>query len=256
MSVRPLACCLLVALAACTSASPARESFTIYAASSLQDALPDLADAFAATDGGARPVLAFDGSSRLRAQIELGAPADLFLSADEATAASLIDHGLAAERSVVIAANRVVLVVPSSGGRVARWQQLAAAGTRIVTADDAVPITHYAQLAVARLAGLPDAPTGFAAAYRRNVVSHEDNVRAVLAKVELGEADAALVYASDALSSTAVTVVPLPIADVNASYAGVLVRNAPHPDVARRFLGWLSTADALMILRAHGFSVP
>jgi len=251
-----LAGCLLVALGACTSTSAGSRSIRVGAASSLQDVLPDLADAYARTDAGVTITMAFDGSSRLRAQIELGAPADLFLSADEENAVALADAGRGSGDPVAYAGNRIVLVVPDNGSAVERWQELAASGTSIVAADEGVPITHYAELVVQRLAARPDAPPGFAEAYRANVVSHEDNVRAALAKVELGEADAALVYATDALAAPDVDVVSLPATDVVAGYWGLALRGAgPNPD-ARAFLAWLLSPAAQAIFAAAGFGPP
>jgi molybdate transport system substrate-binding protein len=256
LKVASLAVCLVLALGACAGATAGTRSISVFAASSLQGVLPELANAYARTDAGVAITMAFDGSSRLRAQIELGAPADLFLSADEGNAVALAAAGRASGEPVPYAANRIVLVVPRDGSPVARWQDLATVGTRIVAAGDAVPITHYAELVVQQLAARPGAPPGFVQAYRRNVVSREDNVRAALAKVELGEADAALVYATDARASVRVMAVPLPPNSVTATYWGLALAGSARSVGAATFLAWLRSPVAQAILAAHGFSPP
>ena len=109
----------------------------------------------------------------------------------------------------------------------------------MIAAGDDVPITKYALQVVANLAKQPDAPAGFAAAYAANIVSKEDNVKAVIAKIELGEGDAGIVYVTDARASTKVTTVPVPdAANVPATYAGVVVKASGQTSSAHAFLDW------------------
>jgi molybdate transport system substrate-binding protein len=131
---------------------------------------------------------------------------------------------------------------------------LAAAGVRIVAAAAGVPITRYADEALAQLAlTMPD-PEAFAAAVAANVVSREDNVRAALAKVELGEGDAAVVYRSDAASSERVRQIAWPEAvEVSADYAAVQVSDRP---LAAGFVAWLAEDEALAIISSNGLEVP
>jgi molybdate transport system substrate-binding protein len=134
---------------------------------------------------------------------------------------------------------------------------LARTGVRIVAAGDAVPITGYADALVTKLATLDGYPAGFAAGYAANVVSREDDVSAVLAKIELAEGDAAIVYRTDALVSDGVSIVDIPPeANVAASYAGVVVKSSTHPREARAFLEWLTAERAQTILASHGYSPP
>ena len=114
----------------------------------------------------------------------------------------LVDAGLAAGEPIPFAGNRLALVVPAGNpAGITSPFDLARPGVRLVGAGTTVPITKYAAQMVGMLAGLPGAPHDFAAAVEANVVSREDNVRAVLAKVELGEGDAAIVYATDATAA-------------------------------------------------------
>jgi molybdate transport system substrate-binding protein len=245
----------LLVLAACRAESVDRPPLRVLAASSLQDVLP-LLEAVYRADGTTLET-SFNGSSRLRVQIEQGAAADVFLSADARNVEALVAAGLADGVGVLFAANRLVLVVPRSAepGGVASWTDLAAEGMRIVTAGDEVPIARYTDELVGRLASSEGAPAGYRAAYEANVVSLEDNVRAVLAKVEIGEADAAFVYATDAAASDAVRTLPLPHGTEVATECWALVlAGARSPAAARTFVAWLVGDEAQQVLVDHGFT--
>ena len=134
---------------------------------------------------------------------------------------------------------------------------LAKPGVKVIAAGDEVPITKYALQLVDNLAREPGYPADFAAAYGRNVVSKEDNVKAVIGKVELGEGDAAIVYATDAKASTKVTTVDIPEgANVPASYAGAVIGASSHQEAAKAFLGWLTSPDGQAVLSSFGFLAP
>ena len=133
---------------------------------------------------------------------------------------------------------------------------LAKGGVKVIAAGDDVPITTYARKLVQNLAVQPAAPGGFDLAYEANVVSREDNVQAVVAKVELGEGDAAIVYATDAAASGKVDSVRITpeTANVTATYAGVVVvRTLPQQAYATEFLHWLAGPDGAAILEGFGF---
>ena len=208
----PLALAALLLAGCAQSASDSgTESITVYAAASLQDAFEAAAAAYE-EETGVEIVLSFDASSALRTQISEGAPADLFASADTANPQQLVDAGLTDGDARIFAANGLAIVVPADGtGGVHWWQGMADPGVRVIAAGEDVPITGYATELVEALAALPEAPDGFAAVYRSNIVSREDNVRAVLAKIEAGEGDVAIVYETDAASTDAATTIPFPL---------------------------------------------
>jgi molybdate transport system substrate-binding protein len=199
-----------------------------------------------------------DSSAALETQIEQGAPADVFLAADTTNPKKLVDAGLSAGEAVVFAGNRLTIVVPSDNpGGVTKPADLGKPGLKVVAAGDEVPITTYAKQLVANIAKQPDTPAGFEAAYAANVVSKEDNVKAVIGKIELGQGDAGIVYVTDATGSTKVTTVDVPDAvNVPARYAGVVVGASTHQEPARTFLGWLTSADGQAILASFGFLPP
>ena len=258
---------LLVAVAvavaaACGTASSgdvsAHVELTVYAAASLKSALEEIAPAYGQAAPGISLNVSTAASAALRGQIEQGAPADEFLSADTAQPAALRDAGLAAGDARTFAGNRLTIIVPTADpAGIDTPADLARSGVKIVAAGDAVPITRYAGELVAKLAAINGYPAGFAEAYAANVVSREDDVKAVVAKIELAEGDAAIVYRTDALASEAVATLDVPPeANVAASYAAVVVKASTHPAEASAFLGWLTGSEGQAILASHGFSPP
>jgi molybdate transport system substrate-binding protein len=251
----------LVAVAACSAAAPqttATGSLTVFAAASLKSAFTDLQGAWATKHPNTSLVFSFDASSALEAQIEQGAPADVFASADTSNPEKAVDHGFAQAPLTRFAGNLLTLVTPiDNPAHLQTPADLARPGVRIVAAGDNVPITTYANHVVANLAALPGYPPGFAEAVPRNVVSKEDNVRAVLTRVELGEADAGIVYVTDAKTSTKVGTIPIPEgANVPATYAAVVVSKSANQFTAAEFVHWLADADAQAVLGRYGFLRP
>lgn len=223
---------------------------TVFAAASLSDVLDELAGHWAASHPGVELVTTMGASNVLATQITEGAHADVFLSADRQRPAELVEAGLASGEPVVFAFNRLVIVAPRDSGRVIGAMDIAQPGVRLVAAGPGVPITRYADEVVAQLATMASDPAAFQESVAANVVSREDNVRAALAKVELGEGDAAIVYATDAQASDRVRVIPLPEAvDVTTEYAAVQIGDG----AAAEFIDWLRGPEAAQILAAAGF---
>jgi molybdate transport system substrate-binding protein len=242
-----------------TGAAPAQSiELTVYAAASLKDAVEALVGAYATVEPEITVTVSTGASSALRAQIEQGAPADVFLSADTKQPNALVAAGLTVGEGDIFAGNGLAIIVPSANpAAIATPADLARPGVKIVAAGDAVPITTYASELVTKLAAVDGYPSGFAEAYAANVVSREDDVKAVVAKVELGEGDAAIVYRTDAVASTAIATIAIPpAAEVAASYAGVVVGASRRLEAACAFLDWLGGSDAQAILSSFGFSPP
>lgn len=254
-------------VAACSTASSANSSsgpgpesieLTVYAAASLKGALEAVRTAYEAAVPGTTILLATDSSSTLRTQIEQGAPADLFLSADVQNPAALVDAGLTDGGAVDFAGNAVVVIVPTANpAGIETPADLAAPGIKVIAAGAEVPITTYAQQAVTALAREPGYPADFATRYAANIVSREDNAKAVIAKIELGEGDAAIVYATDALASAKVGTIRIPpTANVPVAYAGVVVKASAHPAAGHQFLAWLVGPGGQAVLTRFGFLPP
>jgi molybdate transport system substrate-binding protein len=251
-------CMPLPALAPPPSQGATLPSLTVFAAASLTKPFTIMGQAWAAQHAGSTLTFSFDASSALRAQIEQGAPVDVFASADLKHPQALIDECLAPAPIITFASNHLVIVVPKANpAGITSPADLAKPGVRIVAAGPDVPITKYAEQVIDNLAAQPDAPAGYAAAVHANIVSREDNVAAVLSKIELGEGDAGIVYVSDAASSTAVSTVEIPAAvNLLATYGAVEVAATTVPDGAAAFLGYLTGPEAQAILAQYGFLPP
>lgn len=255
-------------------AGPAAQAttVTVFAAASLKTAMQAAIAAYAPSAAAVQVELATDSSAALRARIEQGAPADLFLSADTANAQALVDSGAAGGPVVPFAGNALALVVPiGNPAAIVSPADLARPGVRVMAAGNAVPITRYATRLIERLASLPGYPRDFVARYGANVASREDNVAALVTKVGLGEGDAGIAYATDALvAATSVTSVPLPSeAQVRVTYGAVVLAGPSQGSgssggssagtrsraAARAFLTWLTGAEGQRILARFGFLV-
>ncbi len=238
--------------------SVASAPLTVYGAASLSGVLAKLKVAWEAANPGSTLTISTDSSAALETQIEQGAPADVFLSADTANPKKLVNGSLADGAAVAFAGNLLTIVVPAGNpAHIAAPTDLAKPGVKIIAAGDDVPISKYARQVVANLAKAPGAPTGFEAAYAANVISKEDNVKAVIAKIELGEGDAGIVYGTDAKTSTRVSTIAIPPeANVPATYAGVVVKASAHPADAHAFLNWVAGPDGQAILATFGFLPP
>ena len=243
--------------AASLSAAPPA-SLTIYAAASLKAALAKVKTAYQAANPGTTLTISTDASSALEVKIEQSAPADIFLSADTSNPQKLVDKGLTVGGATKFAGNLLTVIVPASNpAGLQTPKDLARIGVKIIAAGDAVPITKYANVLVANLAKEPGYPADFAAKYTANIASKEDNVSAVVAKIELGEGDAGIVYVTDAKTSTKVgTVTVPPTANVPATYGGVVVKTSPSPAAAQAFVTWLAGPDGQAILAGFGFLPP
>lgn len=237
------------------AASRAPVDLTVLAAASLRDAFVGVGEAYRADTPGVTLTFSFDASSALRVQVEQGAPVDVFASADTASPQALVDAGLGVGPVTPFARNRLTIVVPTDNpAAIEDPRDLARQGVRIVGAGEAVPISKYVDACLEKLAALPGYPSGYAAAVGANLVSREDNVRAALTKVELGEADAAFVYVTDAAASDAVEEVAIPdAASVEATYGAVAIGASTHPAEAAAFIAWLGGPRGAAVLARFGF---
>jgi molybdate transport system substrate-binding protein len=225
---------------------------TVFAASSLGDALQELGRRFAQEHRGATVAFNFAGSQELRTQLEHGARADVAAFADELQLQTLVREGLAGPPSI-FARNQPALIVPKGNPAGLRSLRDLPRARRIVFGDPSVPVGAY----TARVLDAADARygPGFRQAVEARVVSRELNVRQVLAKVSLGEADAAIVYRTDALAArnTVETVVIPAELNVEAAYPIAALRNAPEPELASAFVRLVLSPEGQAILARHGF---
>lgn len=263
--LRALACLLLVSMTACkhkaapapaasaTAAAVTETEVTVYAAASLREAFGKLAEGFKASHSGAEVKFNFAGSQELRTQIEQGGVADVFASADQKHPGELAKAGHVDAPSVFALNEPVVVVSNSSTSSIHAFADLPKA-QRLVIGTPEVPIGRYTTQIFERANSVltPD----FSTKVMAKVVSRELNVRQVLAKVNLGEADAGVVYRTDAKSGAGdkVTIIPIPEnINVVAKYAITLVKSAKHPKLALAFRDYVLSESGQHILTEAGF---
>lgn len=245
-----LTAALLVPLTACgngddkPAAAPETAHLTVLAAASLTDVFKAAGAAYEKAHPGTKITFSFAGSQELAAQVKQGAPADALVTADTKTM-----DGLKAETgdATVIAKNRLVIAVGKDNPyKIDELKDLADTKIKVVLAAPEVPVGRYSKqiLDAQKIEVKP--------------VSQEPNVRAVLGKVEMGEADAGLVYRTDsAKSGDKVVTVDIPD-DQNAvaSYPAATLKQSANAGAASAFVAWLSTPEAQKILQDAGFQKP
>jgi len=235
---------------AATSRADEPREVTVFAAASLREAFEDLAKTFEAKSG-VKVRVNLAGSQELRTQIENGARADVFASADQKHMAALVQASLVASPRV-FARNTPVIIVPKGNpAKVGSFQDLPKAKKLVIGVPE-VPIGAYT------LQILDKAGADFKTKVLANVASRELNVRQVLAKVSLGEADAGIVYRTDALASKdKVEIIEIPAkVNVIAEYPVAVLSKAPQAAAARAFVDLLLSADGQKRLAAAGFVAP
>ncbi|MQC82791.1 MAG: molybdate ABC transporter substrate-binding protein [Chloroflexi bacterium] len=236
----------LVATAILGSGCRDDTAIRVFAASSLQDVLPAILDSYAETDDGVTFEVQYGGSQALATQIELGAEADLFLSANPQQVERLTTQDLvSAQRPLV---TNSLVVVLRSGAPIETFADLGRPGLRIAIGAPEVPVGALTQRLLAAL------DPALAAAIRANVVTEDPNVRVALSRVDLGEADAAFVYRTDAATVSDLAILDLPVAVAPNQYVGAVLRDA-DPDAAV-LLDFIAGPVAAPIWRSAGFAVP
>ncbi|MCA9979210.1 MAG: molybdate ABC transporter substrate-binding protein [Anaerolineales bacterium] len=241
-------------LVGCGSGSIANPSpeITVFAAASLTDAFTELAEAYEAQNPGVTVRLNFGGSSQLAAQLREGVPADVFASANAAQMTAVVEAGrVEAGNTAVFATNRLTVIVPADNpANITRLEDLAQPGVALILAVEGVPVRQYTDDIVAAL------PSDFQTNFYANLVSAEDNVRQVAAKIALGEADAGIVYTSDVTPDIVDRVQQIAIPDaqnVIATYPLAPLADAPSPAQARSFIDFVRSAEGQAILARWGF---
>jgi molybdate transport system substrate-binding protein len=233
----------------------AEDKVVVFAAASLQDAFGKLAEEFKRARPDVDVTFNFAGTQELRTQLEHGAPVDVFASADLKHMDALV-AAARVDRPVVFTGNEpVVVVARESAGKIRSFADLPSAD-RIVLGVPEVPIGRYTLQILGRAS--EELGTDFRARVEAKVVSRELNVRQVLAKVSLGEAQAGIVYRTDARSSGEdVSVVAIPSEfNVIADYPIAVVVGAPHPSLARAWVDFITSERGQRMLGEAGFLAP
>ena len=234
------------------------QEITVFAAASLHDVFARLGEDFRAKYPQARFTFNFAGSQQLLQQLQQGARADIFASADLRHMDAAVASGLIDSASVqIFLRNRLVVVFsPSSSNALRDLHDLDQPGVKIVLADKAVPAGLYALQLLDRCDQTADFNPSFKTSVLANVVSYEENVRTVLSKVVLGEADAGIVYTSDAASVAAkgirTATIPASV-NVIATYPIGPLKESKSGGLAGRFVAFLLTDAAQEVFEHFGF---
>lgn len=255
---------LALPMAACGSSAAATSSptatpttLTVFAAASLTGAFKSIGAAFDKAHPGNTTTFNFAGSQDLAQQISQGASADVFASANAATMNTVVQSGQVASGSQrTFAHNRLVVIVAKPNtAHIASLQDLAKPNIKLILADKVVPVGQYAQTFLDKASQQADFGSDYKTKVLKNVVSYENNVKAVLSKVQLGEADAGIVYTSDiALDSAAVTSIAIPDAlNTIATYPIAPVSASKNSARAQQFIDYVLSADGQALLTKYGF---
>ena len=229
----------------------------VYAAASLTDAFTELATDFQAAYPGTTLSYNFAGSQQLAQQLGQGAPADVFAAANGRQMAVAIEAGRivsGTQRSFV--RNQLVVITPADNpAEITTLQDLAKPGIKLVLAAAEVPVGGYSLDFLEKASASVEYGETYSQTVIANVVSYEENVRSVLSKVVLGEADAGIVYTSDvALDAAQVARIEIPDAlNTVAAYPIAAVSDAENPALAQAFIEYILSPAGQSVLAEYGF---
>lgn len=247
----------IAVLSSCTpSTSTQSITLTVFAASSLADAFDEIGSTFNVDQPGVKVEFNFAGSQQLRQQLEQGASTDVFASANTNEMNTVIASGLivsGTQQSFLH--NRLIVILPKNNpANIQSLQDLAMPKLKIILAAPSVPVGGYALTALSKM-NIEFGAT-FSATVMSKVVSYEDNVKQVVAKIQLGEGDAGIVYSSDVTPAAAPQLSTIDIPDkynVLATYPIAVLKAAPHSQAATAFVEYVLSDKGQSILQKWGF---
>ena len=231
---------------------------TVFAAASLTEAFTEIAEEYESLNPGSKVVVNFAGSQQLAQQLSQGAPADVYASADQKQMENVIHAGRVKRGTEkVFITNQLVVILPAENpGSIQDLGDLVEAGLQIILADGAVPVGRYSMEMLDNASQQSGYGVKFKEDVLNNVVSYEENVRAVLSKILLGEADAGIVYLSDAFGAQEGQIGLIDIPDqvnVTASYFLAPISDSLNPNLARKFIDFILSPAGQEIITRYGF---
>src|SRR5579883_2679283 len=258
-----LVCCFL--LAACGGSATTSDNTTpvpkpahleIFAAASLTESFNEIRTDYQRAHANVTISYDFEGSQALVLKLTQGAAADIFASADQTNMKKAQDAGLVTQ-SQVFARNKLVVIVPASNpANITSLLDLAKTGNKIVLGAPAVPVGKYSLQILDKLGKDSRYGASYEKSVKANIVSQEDQVKAVVTKVQTGEADAGIVYRTDVTAAVAKKVKIIDIPDefnVVAEYPIAVLKNASNATDAQAFVRYLLSTDGQAVLKKYGF---
>jgi molybdate transport system substrate-binding protein len=239
------------------TATPEPRTVTVFAAASLTDAFTEIGHSFEATHTGVTVTFNFTGSQTLSTQITQGAVADVFASANHTEMDKVVAAHLAAQDAPKDFVNNKLLVIlpATNSANMQTLQDLARSGLKLVLADATVPAGKYARQILDKMSQDSTFGSDFSIKVLANVVSNETDVKQVVAKVQLGEADAGIVYISDSVAAPELKTIEIPTNfNVVAKYPIAALTNAPQPELASEFIAYVLSPEGQAILQKWGFT--
>jgi molybdate transport system substrate-binding protein len=235
--------------------SPVAGTLTVFAAASLTESFTAIGKHLESLHPGLRILFNFAGSQALRTQIEQGALADVFASADVLQMQLARKSGVVQDEAPIFIKNRLAIIVPRRhGGQVSTLRDLATPGLKLVLAGQHVPVGHYSRQVLRRAA--VDYGDDFEARVLQNLVSEEHNVKQVVTKIQLGEADAGMAYVSDITPQIESAVQTISIPDAYnqiASYPIAIVKGMRQRAAAEAFIGFVRSERGQAIMKSYNF---
>jgi molybdate transport system substrate-binding protein len=235
-----------------------RQQLTIYAAASLTEAFTDLAEQFETSHPNVDVAISFAGSQQIAQQLSQGAPGDLFASANAKQMENVIFAGrVMSGADQIFIHNQLMIILPwDNPGNFAGVRDLIKPGLRLILADKSVPVGYYSQKMLERANQQPGYGENFQEHVLGNVVSYEENVRAVLTKIILGEADAGIVYVGDAAGAKEGDIKMISIPEeinVAASYYIAPLNDSSKMELGLEFIALVLSPKGQDILNRYGF---
>ena len=233
-------------------------TLTVLAAASLTESFTELGLLFEAQNEGVTVALSFAGSQALAEQLGQGAAADVFASANTKYMTAVVDAGrVNADDAQTFAYNKLVVIYPKDNpGELTQLQDLAKSGLMIILADETVPVGKYSQEFLDKASADESFGSDFKDNVLANVVSFEDNVKAVVTKISLGEADAGIVYVTDITADAAESIDKLDIPDelnTIGTYPIAPVADSQNADLAASFVSFVLSDEGQAVLAKYGF---
>jgi molybdate transport system substrate-binding protein len=243
------------------SATPEPQTLTVLAAASLTESFTEIGMAFEALNPGVTVSFNFAGSQALAQQLDQGADADVFASASKKYMDAAVESKRAnKDDAKTFVQNRLVVILPKDNpAAIAELKDLAKAGIKLVLADKSVPIGQYALDFLDKAVKNADFGASFKDDVLKNVVSYEDNVKSVVTKISLGEADAGIVYVTDVTADVAEKIEKIDIPDdlnTVANYPIAPISDSKKAGLAKAFVDYVLSADGQAVLAKFGFVIP